>query len=116
MEIARPAPVHSSSALAENIARVAELQRHTSVQLREFHVAVGSTNQLFPDTGIEATKLDPKHGTFRLMIVGTDSRSQQKGTVFEPLPVVDQTTGRHYRLTITNIQSNEMFGYLSEAR
>jgi len=116
MEIARPAPVHSSSALAENIERVAELQRHTSVQLREFHVAVGSTNQLFPDTGIEATKLDPKHGTFRLMIVGTDSRSQQRGTVFEPLPVVDQTTGRHYRLTITNIQSNEMFGYLSESR
>jgi hypothetical protein len=116
MEIARPAPVRNSNALAENIARVAELQRHTSVQLREFHVAVGRTAKPFPDTSIEATKLDPKHGTFRLMVVGSDSRSQQKGTVFEPLPVVDQTTGRHYRLTITNIQSNEMFGYLSEAR
>ncbi len=114
INIAHPAP--SSNPLAENIQRVAALQRHTSVPLTEFHVAAGSLTRPFPDTGIEARKLDPKHGTFRLLVVGSDSRSEQKGTVFEPMPVVDQSTGRHYRLTITNIQNNQLYGYLSEAR
>ena len=114
--IAHPAAGPSSSPLAENIERVATLQRHTSLPLQEFHVAEGSLTKPFPDTGIEARKLDAKHGTFRLIVVGSDSSSEQKGTVFEPLPVVDQTTGRHYRLTITNIQNNQLYGYLSEAR
>ncbi|MGI8771261.1 MAG: hypothetical protein ACR2JE_07480 [Acidobacteriaceae bacterium] len=114
--IAHPAAGPSSSPLAENIERVATLQRHTSVPLQEFHVAEGSLTKPFPDTGIEARKLDAKHGTFRLIVVGSDSSSEQKGTVFEPLPVVDQTTGRHYRLTITNIQNNQLYGYLTEAR
>lgn len=113
--IAHPAAEHTNP-LAENIARVAALQRHTPVPLREFHVAAGSVTKPFPDTGIEVRKLDPKHGTFRLTVVGSDSRSEQKGTVFEPLPVVDQTTGRHYRLTVTNIQNNQIYGYLSETR
>ena len=104
------------SPLAQNIERVEALQRHTNVRLREFHVAEGSVTRPFPDVGIEVKKLDQKHGSFRLVVLGSESRSEQRGSLDQPMPIVDGSTGKHYRLVITDIQSHEIYGYLSEAR
>jgi hypothetical protein len=95
---------------------VAALQRHTNVRLREFHVAEGSRTRPFPDVGIQVKKVDQKHGSFRLVVLGSESRSEQKGSLDQPMPVFDGTTGRHYRLVITDIQNHQIYGYLSEAR
>ncbi len=105
-----------ASSLAENIEAVQGLQRHSTVPLQEFHVHEGMLTNVTPALSLSVRHPDPGHGTYSLLVGGTNGNYQLRGQVNNPLVFTDNTTHREYELIVLHIADRQVYGYVRAMR
>jgi hypothetical protein len=105
-------PVYSDP-LAENIAAVFQLQKHSPTRLSEFHLTQGGVSQPFPGMALEVRNPDKKLGTYTLLVRSGASPYEVKGQVNVPLNLGRSPDGKGYQLTVLNIVDHAIYGYIS---
>jgi hypothetical protein len=105
-------PVYSDP-LAENIAAVFQLQKHSPTRLSEFHLTQGGVSQPFPGMALEVRNPDKKLGSYTLLVRSGASPYETKGQVNVPLNLGPAPNGKEYQLTVLNIVDHAIYGYIS---
>lgn len=98
--------------LAQNIETVEGLQRHSAVQLREFHARAGAPTQATRTVQLSVLHPDQSSGSYALVVVEGGSSYQLRGEVNVPLGFADTATHRRYGLVILNIAGQQVYGYV----
>jgi hypothetical protein len=99
------------SPLAQNIEAVEELQRRSTVPLREFHAQSGIATHVAAGLGL-SVRPDPARGTYTLVVNQSGGSYQLGGQMNRPLAFSDNVTHREYELVVLRIASGEVYGYL----
>jgi hypothetical protein len=92
------------------------LQRHSPVQLREFHARAGTQTQATPNVRISVQHPDEGSGSFALVVNQGGSSYQLHGEVDRPLVFTDAATHREYALVVLNIADQQVYGYVRATR
>jgi hypothetical protein len=98
--------------LAQNIETVEGLQRHSAVQLREFHARAGVPTQATRTVMLSVQHPDQSSGSYALVVVEGGSSYQLRGEVNVPLGFADTATHRQYGLVILSIAGQQVYGYV----
>jgi hypothetical protein len=98
--------------LAQNIETVEGLQRHSAVQLREFHARAGVPTQATRTVMLSVQHPDQSSGSYALVVVEGGSSYQLRGEVNVPLGFADTATHRQYGLVIVSIAGQQVYGYV----
>lgn len=98
--------------LAQNIETVEGLQRHSAVQLREFHTRAGVPTQTTRTVQLSVLHPDQSSGSYALVVVEGGSSFQLRGEVNVPLAFADTATHRRYGLVILSIAGQQVYGYV----
>jgi hypothetical protein len=101
-----------ASPLAQNIETVESLQRHSPVQLREFHARAGMSTQATPNVRLSVQHPDPSRGSYALVVSEGGSSYQLHGEVNHPLVFADSATHREYALVVLSIADQQVYGYV----
>jgi hypothetical protein len=101
-----------ASALAQNIETVEGLQRHSAVQLREFHMRAGMSTQATPNVRLSVQHPDQGRGSYAVVVNDGGSSYQLHGAVNQPLVFNDTATHRQYALVVLSIADQQVYGYL----
>jgi hypothetical protein len=101
-----------ASLLAQNVEAVEELQRHSAVQLREFHARAGVPTQATRTVRLSVQRPDQGSGSYALVVDEGGSSYQLRGEVNRPLVFTDTATRRQYGLVVLNIAGPQVYGYL----
>jgi hypothetical protein len=105
-----------ASMLAQNVEAVQGLQRHSPVQLREFHARAGTPTLATPNVRLSVEHPDQGSGSYALVINQGGSSQQFRGAVNQPLAFTDTTTHRGYALVVLSIANQQVYGYLRAAQ
>lgn len=98
--------------LAQNVETVEGLQRHSAVQLREFHARAGVPTQATRTVQLSVLHPDQSSGSYALVVVEGGSSYQLRGEVNVPLAFADTATHRRYGLVILSIAGQQVYGYV----
>jgi hypothetical protein len=98
--------------LAQNIETVEGLQRHSAVQLREFHARAGVPTQATRTVRLSVQHPDQSSGSYALVVTEGGSSYQLRGEVNVPLAFADTATHRQYGLVILSIAGQQVYGYV----
>jgi hypothetical protein len=98
--------------LAQNVETVEGLQRHSAVQLREFHARAGVPTQATRTVQLSVLHPDQSSGSYALVVVEGGSSYQLRGEVNVPLGFADTATHRRYGLVILSIAGQQVYGYV----
>jgi hypothetical protein len=98
--------------LAQNIETVEGLQRHSAVQLREFHARAGVPTQATRTVQLSVQHPDQSSGSYALVVAEGGSSYQLRGEVNVPLGFADTATHRRYGLVILSIAGQQVYGYV----
>jgi hypothetical protein len=98
--------------LAQNVETVEGLQRHSAVQLREFHARAGVSTQTTPTVRLSVQHPDQSSGSYALVVAEGGSSYQLRGEVNVPLAFADTSTHRKYGLVILTIAGQQVYGYV----
>ncbi len=98
--------------LAQNIETVEGLQRHSAVQLREFHARAGVPTQATRAVRLSVQHPDQSSGSYALVVAEGGSSYQLRGEVNVPLAFADTATHRRYGLVILSIAGQQVYGYV----
>jgi hypothetical protein len=98
--------------LAQNIETVEGLQRHSAVQLREFHARVGVPTEATRTVRLSVQHPDQSSGSYALVVAEGGSSYQLRGEVNVPLTFADTATHRRYGLVILSIAGQQVYGYV----
>jgi hypothetical protein len=98
--------------LAQNIETVEGLQRHSAVQLREFHARAGVPTQATRTVRLSVQHPDQSSGSYALVVAEGGSSYQLRGEVNVPLTFADIATHRRYGLVILSIAGQQVYGYV----
>jgi hypothetical protein len=101
-----------ASPLAQNIEAVEELQRHSPVQLKEFHARAGASTAATRNVQLSVQNPDPGRGSYTLVVAEQGSSHQLRGQVNHPLVFTDTATGRTYALVVLSIADQQVYGYV----
>jgi Tfp pilus assembly protein PilE len=101
-----------ASPLAQNIEAVEELQRHSPVQLKEFHARAGGSTAATRNVQLSVQNPDPGRGSYTLVVAEQGSSHQLRGQVNHPLVFTDTATGRTYALVVLSIADQQVYGYV----
>jgi hypothetical protein len=101
-----------ASPLAQNIETVEGLQRHSPVQLKEFHARAGASTQATPNVRLSVQHPDPGRGSYTLLVDEGGSSHQLRGQVNHPLVFTDTATHRAYALVVLSIADQQVYGYV----
>jgi hypothetical protein len=102
--------------LAQNIEAVQGLQRHSPVQLREFHARAGTPTLATPNVRLSVEHPEQGSGSYALVINQGGSSQQLRGAVNQPLAFTDMATHRGYALVVLSIANQQVYGYLRAAQ
>lgn len=105
-----------ASPLAQNIEAVEGLQRHSPVQLKEFHGRAGASSQATPNVRLSVQNPDQDHGSYTLVVDERGSSHQLRGQVNHPLVFTDTATHREYALVVLSIADQQVYGYVRAAQ
>ena len=98
--------------LAQNVETVQGLQRHSTVQLIEFHARAGVPTQATPTVRLSVQHPDQSSGSYALVVGEGGSSYQLRGEVNRPLAFTDTATHRQYGLVVLSIAGQQVYGYL----
>jgi hypothetical protein len=98
--------------LAQNIEAVEGLQRHSAVQLREFHARAGVPTQATPTVRLSVQHPDQSSGSYAVVVAEGGSSYQLRGEVNVSLAFADAATHRQYGLVILSIAGQQVYGYV----
>jgi hypothetical protein len=101
-----------ASPLAENIEAVEGLQRHSAVQLKEFHARAGASTQATPNVRLSVQNPDQGRGSYTLAVDERGSSRQLRGQVNHPLVFTDTATHHEYALVVLSIADQQVYGYV----
>jgi hypothetical protein len=101
-----------ASPLAQNIEAVEGLQRHSPVQLKEFHARAGASTPATPNVQLSVQNPDPGRGSYTLVVDERGSSHQLRGQVNHPLAFTDTATRRAYALVVLSIADQQVYGYV----
>jgi len=101
-----------ASPLAQNIEAVEGLQRHSPVQLKEFHARAGASTAATRNVQLSVQNPDPGRGSYTLVVAEQGSSHQLRGQVNHPLVFTDTATGRTYALVVLSIADQQVYGYV----
>ena len=101
-----------ASPLAQNIEAVEGLQRHSPVQLKEFHARAGASTAATRNVQLSVQNPDPGRGSYMLVVAEQGSSHQLRGQVNHPLVFTDTATGRTYALVVLSIADQQVYGYV----
>ncbi len=101
-----------ASPLAQNIEAVEGLQRHSPVQLKEFHARAGASTRATPNVQLSVQNPDPGRGSYTLVVDERGSSHQLRGQVNHPLVFTDTATRRAYALVVLSIADQQVYGYV----
>ncbi|HZD76555.1 MAG TPA: hypothetical protein VE218_06085, partial [Acidobacteriaceae bacterium] len=98
--------------LAQNVETVEGLQRHSPVQLIEFHARAGVPTRATPTVRLSVQHPDQGSGSYALVVGEGGSSYQLRGEVNRPLAFTDTATHRRYGLVVLSIAGEQVYGYL----
>jgi hypothetical protein len=101
-----------ASPLAQNIEAVEGLQRHSPVQLKEFHARAGASTQATRNVKLSVQHPDQGRGSYALVVSDGGSSQQLHGQVNRPLAFTDTATHREYALVVLSIADQQVYGYV----
>jgi hypothetical protein len=101
-----------ASPLAQNIEAVEGLQRHSPMQLKEFHTRAGASTQATRNVKLSVQHPDQGRGSYALVVSDGGSSYQLHGQVNRPLVFTDTATHREYALVVLNIADQQVYGYV----
>jgi hypothetical protein len=101
-----------ASPLAQNIEAVEGLQRHSPVQLKEFHARAGASTKATPNVRLSVQQPDQSRGSYALVVNEGGASRQLRGQVNHPLVFADTATRREYALVILSIADQQVYGYV----
>jgi hypothetical protein len=88
------------------------LQRHSPVQLKEFHARAGASTPATPNVQLSVQNPDPGRGSYTLVVDERGSSHQLRGQVNHPLAFTDTATRRVYALVVLSIADQQVYGYV----
>jgi hypothetical protein len=88
------------------------LQRHSPVQLKEFHARAGASTQATPNVRLSVQDPDQGHGSYTLVVDERGSSHQLRGQVNHPLVFTDTATHHEYALVVLSIADQQVYGYV----
>jgi hypothetical protein len=101
-----------ASPLAQNIETVEGLQRHSPVQLKEFHARAGASTKATPNVRLSVQQPDQARGSYAVVVDEGGSSYQLRGQVNHPLVFTDAATHREYALVVLSIANQQVYGYV----
>ena len=101
-----------TSPLAQNIEAVEGLQRHSPVQLKEFHARAGVSTQATRNVKLSVQHPDESRGSYALVVNDGGASRQLRGQVNHPLVFTDTATHREYALVVLSIADQQVYGYV----